>query len=220
MIFLYNGTFPSDSPSTPPDACTDGELLYASGYLVQYYTALPVITLEAGKTYTVVAAPGSSTKSWAFLGVVIVPTIWGNTTVQGQNYIAPDIPSGANITTCVNDGTYLFRNPLLTFVVSPKYYQAFVFVAQNTGYIFDTGDLNTAQFDTASVLYSGDNSAVPPSMCNGFIIASDTGDGAPIALFLTPGQTYTLIVTAFQPGVDQSGAFPMYMLTGLPLVRW
>ena len=93
-------------------------------------------------------------------------------------------------------------------------------MASNSAYLIDTGDLNTAQFDTAVVLYNGDNTANPPSMCNGFVIAADTGDGAPIGLFLTPGNTYTLVVTAFQPGEDQTGAFPLYMLTGSPLVGY
>lgn len=220
MIFLYSGNFPSvGSPSDPPDACVDGNLLWASGYYFTYYTALPSITLNAGSTYTVVATPGSSTKNWAFVGVVIVPTIWGNTTNQPQNFTAPDTPAGGNITTCVADGKFIKKFLSLIFIVNLKYWQAFKFVAQYSGYIFDTGDLNTAQMDTASILYNGDNTGNPPSMCTGFIISSDTGDGAPISIFLTPGETYTLVVTAFQPGADQTGRFPLYMLTGLPLVK-
>lgn len=75
--------------------------------------------------------------------------------------------------------------------------------------------------DTAAILYEGANTANPPITCptpnDGirFMMAGDTGDGAPLHGVLYPGNSYTILTTQY----GYSAGFPgsqtvLYLYTG------
>jgi hypothetical protein len=197
---VYTGIWPPVGFTGTLDPCNGTFIASAYGDSGDRYTTV-TIPLTSGSQYTV-AFSGTDVDEIGFYGVVIGPTIFKTTTGSPTNWNAPTVPALATSTTCTDSGT-------------AKNYDITIITAEYTTYIVDTG---VADFDTASVLYYGNNlptPTAPPSTCANFLIVGDTGDGGPLAFQgIVPTFNYTVIVTGYSSG---SGAYTLWALTGVQL---
>jgi hypothetical protein len=197
---VYTGTFPPVGATGTIESCNGTFIASTYGDSGDRYTTV-TIPLTSGSIYTV-AFSGTDTDEIGFFGVVIEPTIYKTTAGSPNNWNSPSVPALATSTVCTDTG-------------STKLYDATIITAEYTTYIMDTG---VASFDTAAVLYYGNNlgtPTTPPSTCVNFLIVGDTGDGGPLAFQgIVPGFNYTVIVTGYSSG---SGAYTLWALTGVQL---
>jgi hypothetical protein len=197
---VYTGVWPPVGFTGVLDPCNGTFVAAVYGDFGDRYTTV-TLPLTSGNMYTV-AFSGTAADEIGFYGVVIGPTIFKTTTGSPTNWNAPTVPALATSTTCTDSGT-------------AKNYDITIITAEYTTYIVDTG---VADFDTAAVLYYGNNVAVgttPPSTCTNFLIVGDTGDGGPLAFQgIIPGFNYTVIVTGYGSG---SGDYTLWALTGVQL---
>jgi len=197
-IALYNGVFPNTT-SAESTAC-DGSFIIgtittgsASGY-----ATLQSIALTSNQTYTLVVSARETNQTGTFV-VFVGPTVWGDTSDSNQTFVSPSVPSTGTTPNC-------------TLTTNLKRYQNVVFLATQPVYIIDTG--SDSSYDTAVFLFRGAYTTSPPTTCDGFVYAGDTGDGGPVAVVVIPGQNYTAVVSGYSSG---SGRFSLYALTGIPL---
>jgi len=204
FVALYGGNWVHDQSETPYAPCGP---FNTSTYIDSYGSSsagvvLQNMTLTAGHAYTL-AFSGIDSTYVGYYGIYILPTQLGSISAP-YTWGAPDQATGPSDCVAAIDTFYMFAYKTIVFQATGPY--LLFEVAQSNAFITDTS-ITAWQY-----LYTGNNTANPPSSCANFITSD--GDG-PLELHLTTGLWYTAIISS--EASQESGLYVSFLWNALQI---